>query len=110
MAKIRMLGPIIPTMDTRTVKPAPRVPDPIYSSAEHRRWRDEILRRAGGRCQDPNCKTPDRATRIYADHIIELKDGGAPFDLANGLGRCGSCHTKKTLKARGERARRRWNG
>jgi hypothetical protein len=106
MTKLTMLGPRIPTMDTRRAKPAQRVPDPIYSSAAHRRWRDEILRRAGGRCQDPACRTPDRATRIYADHIVELKDGGA-FDLSNGLGRCGSCHTRKTLMARAARARRR---
>lgn len=106
---MKMLKPALRAADTRIVKPAPKQVDPIYSTADYRRWREAILARAGGRCQDTACKDPTRAgMTLFADHIIELKDGGAPFDLANGMARCGSCHTSKTLRARGERARRTW--
>jgi hypothetical protein len=40
---------------------------------------------------------------MFADHIVELKDGGAAFDVANGQCLCGSHHT---LKTNAERARR----
>lgn len=103
---MKMLKPRLRAADPRRVKPAPKQTDPIYSSAQYRRWRQDVLARAGGRCQDPSCKDPTRAgMTLFADHIIELKDGGAPFDLANGMARCGRCHTRKTLRARGERSR-----
>ena len=37
---------------------------------------------------------------MFADHIVELKDGGAPYDLNNGQCLCGSCHTRKTVAER----------
>jgi nitrite reductase/ring-hydroxylating ferredoxin subunit len=40
---------------------------------------------------------------MFADHIVEVKDGGAKFDLANGQCLCGSCHTRKTAAARAQR-------
>ena len=39
-------------------------------------------------------------TRLFADHIVELRDGGNPFELANGQALCGSCHTIKTMQAK----------
>jgi hypothetical protein len=104
---MKMLKAGLKPADTRSVRPAPKFVDPHYSRAEHRRWREIILQRAGGRCQDPGCKDPSRGARLFADHIVELRDGGDPYDLNNGLARCGSCHTRKTLRLRGERARRR---
>lgn len=107
---MRVMKPRLRAADTRIAKPAGKRSDPIYGTAEYRRWRSEVIARSGGRCQDPKCKDPTRAgATLFADHIVELKDGGAPFDLANGLARCGSCHTSKTFRARGERSRRAAN-
>jgi hypothetical protein len=43
------------------------------------------------------------ATYLEADHIVELKDGGAALDPANVRLFCRPCHAKKTNQARGER-------
>jgi signal transduction histidine kinase len=40
---------------------------------------------------------------MYADHIIELRDGGQPFDLNNGQCLCASHHELKTMQARARR-------
>lgn len=79
----------------------PKVADPHYSTPEHRAWRAEVIRRSGGACAD--CQTAGK--RLYADHVVELRDGGAPFNPANGAARCGACHTRKTAAARAARQR-----
>lgn len=40
---------------------------------------------------------------MFADHVVEVKDGGAKLDPANGQCLCGSCHTRKTAAARKRR-------
>lgn len=83
--------------------------EPFYLSAEWRALMDRIIaERFGGRdkarCEDPACKMPwRRGIRIFGDHIKEAKDGGALLDPSNILCRCGSCHTRKTAEARGQR-------
>jgi 5-methylcytosine-specific restriction endonuclease McrA len=60
-----------------------------------------VVARAGHRCQRcgrMNC-------RLYADHIVERKDGGAVLDPSNGQALCASCHALKTSHARAERHR-----
>lgn len=104
-SKIKLARPSIPTMDTRIVAPMPKEADPHYQSPEHKAWRLEVMRRARWRCQAPGC-TVRYPERLFADHIVELRDGGAPFDPANGQAFCGSHHSKKTAQARAERARR----
>jgi 5-methylcytosine-specific restriction protein A len=89
--------------DTRRVKPPKKVPAPIYSTREYRQWRALVIGRAAGRCQDPNCVDPTRRGLRYADHVVELRDGGAPFDPANGMVRCASCHVRKTAAERAKR-------
>jgi 5-methylcytosine-specific restriction protein A len=37
---------------------------------------------------------------MYADHIVELRDGGQPFDLRNGQCLCAVHHERKTFQAR----------
>lgn len=102
--RLTMMRPRLATMDTRRVKPPPKTADDIYSTPEYRRWRETVIGRANGRCQDPRCRTPTRrGIRLFADHVRELRDGGAPFDPANGLARCGSCHTRKTVEERAKR-------
>lgn len=62
-----------------------------------------IIAERGRRCEEcgrENCL-------IFGDHIRELPDGGEPFDRANVLLRCGSCHTIKTMVERAKRTARR---
>lgn len=105
MVKLKLAGNRLATVDARRVLRAPKIADDIYSTPEYAAWRTIVVDRAHGYCQDPECDTPHRKpSRLFADHVVELRDGGAPFDPTNGLARCGSCHTRKTLV---ERAKRR---
>lgn len=94
----RFLRPTLATSDTRAVKPAPKQRASIYSTIEYVEWSKAVIARAGRMCQGPGCART--GVRLFADHIIELRDGGAPFDLVNGQALCGSCHTRKTVAAR----------
>jgi hypothetical protein len=40
---------------------------------------------------------------MFADHRIEIKDGGHPFDLNNGQCLCSTHHELKTMAARAAR-------
>jgi 5-methylcytosine-specific restriction enzyme A len=77
------------------------------NSADHVRWRDVVLGRAGWQCQaiDGGVRCDKRAPthRLFADHVVELADGGAALDPANGQALCGSHHTAKTMLARQRR-------
>lgn len=82
---------------------------PFYLSPEWRSLMEAIIaKRFGGRdkarCEDPECTKPyRRGIRVFGDHIVEIKDGGALLDERNILCRCGSCHTRKTGEARAMR-------
>ena len=107
MAKIKMLRPLVPTSSGRTIRIEPKRADPIYHSEEHKRWREQVLFDASFRCQwvesGSRCTKAAPQHRLFADHIKELRDGGAPFDPANGQCLCGAHHTRKTVQARAER-------
>ena len=66
---------------------------------EHRTWSKAIIARGGSRCAVCGAS----GVRLFADHIVEIKDGGAPLDLANGQALCGRHHTLKTIAARAGR-------
>jgi 5-methylcytosine-specific restriction protein A len=108
--RIASLGPRIAVADLRTAHAPPKASDPYYQTAEHRTWRELVIRRAGGRCEAIRSSTGLRCEaseasgqRMFADHIDEIADGGARFDPANGQCLCGHHHT---LKTNVERARR----
>jgi nitrite reductase/ring-hydroxylating ferredoxin subunit len=90
------------TRSCGSVKPAEKRADPIYSTPEFKQWRTVVIRRAGNICQWPGCTRSER--RMFADHIVEVKDGGALFDPANGQCLCGSHHSLKTVAERRKRA------
>jgi 5-methylcytosine-specific restriction endonuclease McrA len=96
-----MLRPKVETIDASIAQPPPKTVDSIYQTPEYANWRALVIGRARGFCQ----KCPREGVRLFADHIIELKDGGAAFDPTNGQALCGSCHTKKTAEARAARQR-----
>ena len=95
------LQPRIGVASLRTAALPPKVADPFYSSPEWIALRDRVRREAGGRCQAPGCERVER--RMFVDHIVELKDGGAPLDRGNLQLLCASLHVAKTAA---ERARR----
>ena len=103
MSRLKALRPALSQADTRAAAPEPKAADPHYSSPEHRAWRDTVMRRAGGMCQWPGCGRT--GVRLFADHIVELQDGGAPTDPGNGQALCGACHARKTAAARARRQR-----
>ena len=104
--RIKALAPRLAALDARTAKPAQPITKPIYLSAEHRAWRAAVLNKAGHRCQYPGCGRS--GIRLFADHIVELSDGGAPSDPANGQALCGSHHTLKTAAERAKRTAKDW--
>lgn len=100
--RVVTLAPRLATADLRTARPAEKTADPHYLTPEHRAWRAIVIGRAGGRCEEVDalghrCEASEaNGDRMFADHVVELKDGGAPFDPANGKCRCGRHHTLKT--------------
>ncbi|TIU02321.1 MAG: HNH endonuclease [Mesorhizobium sp.] len=104
----KLIKPGLRTVDLRAARPIEKKADPELLTAEHRAWRGRVLQRAGYRCQAVDdgrrCDVASPA-RLFADHIKERKDGGAPLDVANGQCLCGRHHTLKTAAARAERMR-----
>ncbi len=106
-AKMKTAPPRLKRVDSWRLRAPDKTATPIYHTPAYRAWREAVIKRAGGSCQGA---LPDgracgrREPRMFADHIVELRDGGAPFDLANGQCLCGSCHSLKTAAARTIRA------
>lgn len=108
MPRLHSLRPRLRTIDTRTAKPLPKKAASVYQTPEFKEWREQIVARAGRRCEaidhhGMRCIRSEPYDRMFADHITELKDGGEPFDIGNGQCLCGSHHTAKTLAARARR-------
>jgi 5-methylcytosine-specific restriction protein A len=99
-------------IDARAVKPEAKRADPFYLTPEYRAWREVVIARAGRRCEaidertGRRCPKAEPRHRMFADHIKEVRDGGAPYDPTNGRCLCGSHHTRKTAQARADRLRR----
>ena len=112
MAKLHSMRSSIRVLDTRSVKPQPKQADAELQTAEYRLWRDEVYRRAGYRCEaidsGRRCTKAAPSHRMFADHIVERRDGGALLDAANGQCLCGSHHALKTAAARAERMSQRF--
>lgn len=100
---LRMLGTKVRPSARAKVRPQ-KHGDVHYQTISHRAWASAVIARDGGRCQWPGCERRAPEHRVVADHIVELKDGGAPFDLANGRCLCVQHNTAKGLRARAARA------
>jgi 5-methylcytosine-specific restriction enzyme A len=106
------MAPRFRLLEQRTALPPAKAVDPFYISPEWRALMAEIIAERGRRCEDPQCQrrldqSIGAPTRVYGDHIVELRDGGAPLDKRNVMLRCGSCHTRKTAEARAIRTARK---
>ena len=98
---------VTPSGRVKVQQPAKEA-DRSLSTPEHKAWREAVLGRAGYRCEwvDGNgerCLKGSPTHRLFADHIRERRDGGAPLDPANGRCLCGSHHTLKTSNERSKR-------
>lgn len=109
-SRLTTLRPRVATLDTRTAKPPPKLPDPHYATPAHRAWAKAVKDRAGWRCEhvDDGGRRCERGAaggdQLYADHRVELVDDRSrALDPANGQCLCASHHRVKTLD---ERARR----
>lgn len=91
----------VATLDTRSARPAPKVADRFYGTPAWRQARALAIAAHLFRCAGCGAS----GGRLYVDHIVELADGGAPYEQANLRPLCGSCHTAKTVTARAERMR-----
>lgn len=105
---LRYLKPGIVPMRVGMVQPALKAVDPIYKSRQWLEARALALALGNYRCTMCGAKLrrspKDRSKRRpFVDHIVELKDGGAPFDQVNLQCLCGSCHTSKTHVERTKR-------
>ena len=104
--RLQALRPRVATLSLQTAALPAKVADPFYSSAAWIALRDRVRREARGRCQMQGC------TRRGAvvDHIVELKDGGAPLERTNVWLLCISHHSLKTVSERSRRTARRQGG
>lgn len=90
----------LPAFNHTVAKQLPKRVDAFYTSDEYAQWRDEVKLRAGMRCEwvsSDGSKCARKEHRMFADHIVEVKDGGARFDPENGQCLCGRHHTIKTV-------------
>ena len=75
--------------------------DPFYTSVRWRRFRDWYI---GKHPLCEMCQAEGReVTAVIVDHIVELKDGGAPLDEDNAQSLCRACHNRKTATEKQKR-------
>lgn len=96
---MRTLTPPLRAAAASALRAQPKIKAAHYYTPEHRAWARDVVARAGRACQ--TCGRT--SVRLFADHIIELQDGGPALDLDNGQALCGACHTRKTSRARARR-------
>lgn len=70
--------------------------DPRWIELRKQRRRDPDYREALKRC--------GKGERVILDHVVEIKDGGAPFDAANTQWLTFSEHQAKTAREKARRA------
>jgi 5-methylcytosine-specific restriction protein A len=104
LKRLASIGSRISTIGSRTPK-QPKLVDPYYLTPEHRAWRETIIARAGRRCEwiehGQRCTKAEPRHRMFADHIVERRDGGDP--KGEGMCLCGSHHGAKTAAERMKR-------
>ncbi len=102
--RLKTLGPRLKPIDTRKVRPPPKVVESFYSSAEWKATAGGIRKRDGYKC----VKCGERQGRLYVDHIVERKDGGPDFEETNLQTVCASCHGIKGAAERVKRGEREY--
>jgi 5-methylcytosine-specific restriction enzyme A len=87
------------------VLPAPKKAAAFYLTPQWRGLISHLIGIRGRICEKCGRTRADDGApiRIYGDHIIELKDGGALLDPSGIQLLCPSCHTAKTVAERKKR-------
>jgi len=77
---------------------------PVYNSTTWRKVRLAVLERDGWQCQLrlPRC----RGTATEADHIVDWRQGGDPYDPTNLRAACKPCNVAQRNRRVAARARR----
>ena len=65
-----MMRPALRSAELSIAKLPPKIAEPFYLTPKHRAWRAAV-------CEWPNCG--QREPRMFADHIVERKDGETDF-------------------------------
>ena len=63
--------------------------NPIYNTAQWKALRKQVLE------EEPTCHWCHRAPSTQADHLIELDNGGDPYNRDNLVGSCASCNASR---------------
>jgi len=101
---VRQIGQPHRQVDLRSAKPIAKKADNFYHSQEWTILIAAVIKERGRQCQD--CGRT--GTRIFGDHIKELRDGGPALDRRNIKLLCGSCHSLKTAAERAKRMAQRF--
>jgi 5-methylcytosine-specific restriction endonuclease McrA len=96
---VRQIGQQHRQVDLRSAQPIAKKADSFYRSPEWTVLIAEVIKERGRRCEE--CGRT--GTRIFGDHVKELRDGGPALDRRNIRLLCGSCHGRKTIAARAAR-------
>jgi len=111
MPKLRTLSPLVRSTNTATTPLPPKVKATVYTTPQYRVWRATVVGRAQGRCEyhdhhGHRCSRAQPEHRMFADHIVEIHDGGSVLDVSNGQCLCYSHHTIKTNEVKKKRYQR----
>lgn len=111
MGRLTIRKPRVPLGDHRRVRPAEKVADPFYQSPEWEAARLKALQRAKFRCEatvenGQRCPKRTPGERIFVDHRVERRDGGADLDQENLWCLCSHHHASKTIAERTKRMSR----
>lgn len=101
MARFMRLGSRFASLPSKIAR-APKVALPFYKTPEWAKLVASLIKQRGRRCEASGCSAS--GGRVYADHVVELKDGGAALDPRNVQLLCAKCHGAKTEVARRKRA------
>ena len=99
--------PRLSILDPRAAHPAMKTADRELLTSAHRVWREAVLQRAGYRGEwvehGVRRERSSPQQRLFADQVVERRDGNAAFDVSNGQYLRAVHHGLKTFP---ERARR----
>ena len=102
MGRLASIGPLVAPRAERVAPPV-KLADPFYLTREWRALASAIKRQRRYTCEACGLDGRKQPWRMHADHIIEIRDGGAPMDPLNVQVLCHACHNAKTAKAKAAR-------